>query len=123
MKFIIKESEKNEIKQMYGLINETVFPGTNRFGGANGVDETLFKQILTLMKTTYSGNTEFQRAASEVESKHKVDNKNIKTIKSAIKIINDKCDRNQNEIFCRDVNDILYSDSDNVFSDSYRLGT
>jgi len=94
--------------------------------GADGVDENMFKEILTLMKTTYSGETGFVQTSTEVESKGKVASKGQKDIiGKAIDLMNVTCKKNNkfnNERipnFCRDINEILHSDNDNVFSRSY----
>jgi len=120
MKYVISE------RQYKKLVLREHFPGTKKPMGADGVDEDLFKEILTLMKTTFVKESGFQQTASEVESKGKVTTKQQKdTIEKAIYLMDESCkkDNNFNEqrfvSFCSDITDILYSDSDNVFSQSY----
>jgi len=120
MKYIITETQ---YKRMF--LTEH-YPGTKKPMGADGVDENMFKEILTLMKTTYSGETGFVQTSTEVESKGKVASKGQKDIiGKAIDLMNVTCKKNNkfnNERipnFCRDINEILHSDNDNVFSRSY----
>ena len=120
MKYIITETQ---YKRMF-LIEH--YPGTKKPMGADGVDENMFKEILTLMKTTYSGETGYVQTATGVESKGKVESKGQKDIiGKAIDLMNVTCKKNNkfnNERipnFCRDINEILHSDNDNVFSRSY----
>ena len=120
MKYIITESQ---YKRMF--LTEH-YPGTKKPMGADGIDEKMFKEILTLMKTTYSGQTGFVQTATGVESKGKVESKGQKDIiGKAIDLMNVTCKKNNNfnnersPNFCRDINEILHSDNDNVFSRSY----
>jgi hypothetical protein len=120
MKYIITETQ---YKRMF--LTEH-YPGTKKPMGADGVDEKMFKEILTLMKTTYSGETGFVQTATEVESKGKVVSKKQKdVIGSAIYLMDGTCKKNNNfnnerfVSFCRDINEILHSDNDNIFSLSY----
>lgn len=120
MKYIISESQYRR------MFLKEYYPGTKKPMGGDGVDEELFKEILTLMKTTFSGNTGFQQTSSEVESKGKVSSKQQKDIiGKAIGLMDESCKKdekfNSNRMisFCRDINEILHSDSDNVFSLSY----
>ncbi len=94
--------------------------------GADGIDEKMFKEILTLMKTTYSGQTGYVQTATEVESKGKVSTKEQKDIiGKALVSMDETCKKNDDFNsermfgFCGDINEILYSDNDNVFSHSY----
>jgi hypothetical protein len=120
MKYIITESQ---YKRMF--LTEH-YPGTKKPMGADGIDEKMFKEILTLMKTTYSGQTGFVQTATEVESKGKVATKEQKDIiGKALVSMDDTCKKNDDFNsermfgFCGDINEILYSDNDNVFSHSY----
>jgi hypothetical protein len=120
MKYIISESQYRR------MILKEHYPGTKKPMGADGVDEKMFKEILTVMKTTYSGQTGFVQTATEVESKGKVvTNTQKDIIGKALVLMDETCKKNDNFNeerffnFCGEINEILFSDNDNVFSHSY----
>lgn len=121
MKIIIKESQYKRV-----LLKE-YYPGTKKPMGSDGVDETIFKEILFLMKTMFVKEAGFQQVSAEVESKGKITTKQQKnTIGQALGLIDKKCKETNRQFnnqkisnFCTQINEILYSDSDNIFSYSY----
>ena len=120
MKIIINESQYKRI------VLKEFYPGTKRPLGSDGVDEEMFKEILNLMKTTFSKERGFQQTATEVESKGKVSTKQQKdTIASAINLMDSNCKKTNQQFnkqfvnFCSQIINILHSDSDNIFSYSW----
>lgn len=120
MKIIINESQYRRI------VLKEFYPGTKKLMGSDGVDEEIFKEILKLMKTTFSKESGFQQTATEVESKGKVSTKQQKdTISSAINLMDSNCKKTNQQFnkqfvsFCKQIKEILYSDNDNIFSYSY----
>jgi hypothetical protein len=121
MKFIINESQYKR------LVLKEHYPGTKKPMGVDGVDEKVFKEILTLMKTTFAKENGFQQTASEVESKGKVATKQQKDIiEKAIYLMDTTCEKNNYKFneerfvgFCSEITEVLYSDNDNIFSHSY----
>ena len=107
------------------LENISVVKGTKRPLGLEGVSGALVKELTTLMKTTFSKNNGFVAAANEIESTKKINRKNRSFVKTALYLSLDECRKNsefnnqKNITFCSDVLEIVGSDNDNRFSDSY----
>lgn len=122
MRYIINESQYKK------FFLKEYFPGTKKPMGADGVDENVFKEILYLMKTTFGNQNGFQKTATDIETKGKLQTKEEKdVVAKAINLIHESCrandEFNKERIinFCYEISEIIQSDSDNVFSKSYGI--
>ena len=118
----IKEEEEDA-----NLEDIFIVKGTRKPLGAEGVSGALIKELLTLMKTTFNSEPGFTQAANEIETTKKVSMKNRPLIRKTLMLTQQECNKNDNyneqryPSFCRQISDVLVSDSDNRFSQSYGL--
>ena len=124
MRIIITESQYRKLLKEFG------YPGTNKFLGADGVDEGLFNEILRVIPILFSADTTSIPLVNKVKSQGKVKKVDKLPIAQFINQIYDHCNnvRVSNNInynsdkfpnFCYAINEILNGDSDNIFSFSY----
>ena len=120
MRIIIRESQYNK------LMKEYYYAGTKKPLGANGVDQDVFKSILELIPILFSADTKALPLVTKVKGQNKVKNEDKLPVKQYLNQINDYCKKNPdfkydewNINICREINEILSSDNDNIFSDSY----
>jgi hypothetical protein len=117
----IKEEEDANLEDIF------IVKGTRKPLGAEGVSGALIKELLTLMKTTFNSEPGFTQAANEIETTKKVSMKNRPLIRKTLMLTQQECNKNDNyneqryPSFCRQISDVLVSDSDNRFSQSYGL--
>jgi hypothetical protein len=118
---VILEEEDANLEDIF------VVKGTRKPLGAEGVSGALIKELLTLMKTTFNSEPGFTQAANEIETTKKVSKKNRPLIRKTLMLTQQECNKNDNyneqryPSFCRQILDVLVSDSDNRFSQSYGL--
>ena len=122
MMYILKEDEGD-----VALADYVTFKGTKRPMGANGIETRLIKELLYLMKTTFKAEPELVTAANEIESTNKISRKNRKPFKTGLYRAQEAC-RKDSEFnsqrfngFCSEIIEVLVSDNDNRFSDSYGI--
>ena len=124
MVIIIKESQYRK------LIKELGYPGTGKLLGADGVNDVLFNEILRVIPILFSADTTSLPLVNKVKSQGKVKNEDYLPIAQFINQIYTHCQKgdnfnNFNNVefpgFCNEINEILYSDSDNKFSHSYGI--
>lgn len=129
------EENINRVKELMNIISEdkgdidleniSVVKGTKKPLGIDGISGAFIKELTNLMKTTFSKNDGFVPAANEIESTKKINKKNRSFVKQALYLSLNECRKNnefnnqKNISFCSDVLEILRSDNDNRFSDSY----
>ncbi|MGA1048581.1 MAG: hypothetical protein ACO3UU_11240 [Minisyncoccia bacterium] len=117
----IKEGEDANLEDIF------VVKGTKKPLGADGVSGALIKELLTLMKTTFNSEPGFTQAANEIETTKKVSKKNRPLIRKTLALTQQECNKNYDynsqryPSFCHQILDVLISDSDNRFSQSYGL--
>lgn len=127
MKFIITESQYSKlIKEWSGYY----YPGTKKPLGANGVDMDVFNAVLDVIPMIYSADTKATTLVNKIKSQNKVKDEDKFPIKQYLNQIKDYCSKNPNfeykptEVnFCFEIIEILSSDNDNIFSDSYGIAT
>ena len=122
MKIIITESHYRKLLKEFG------YPGTGKVLGADGVNDVLFNEILRLIPILFSADTTSLPLVNKVKSQGKVKNEDYLHIAQFINQIYVHCQKGNNfnsfnsvefPGFCKEINEILYSDSDNKFSHSY----
>jgi hypothetical protein len=121
MKIILTESQYRK------LIKEIGYPGTSKLLGADGVNDGVFNAILNVIPTLFSADTTSTPLVNKVKSQGKVKNEDYLPIAQFINQIYTHCQKEDNfnnveyPNFCYEINEILYSDSDNKFSHSYGI--
>ena len=124
MKIILTES------QYHKLIKEYDYPGTKKPLGADGVDDVLFNEILRVIPILFSADTTSLPLVNKVKSQGKLKREDYLPIAQFIHQIYAHCQKGDNfnkynyvefPNFCKEINEILYSDSDNKFSHSYGI--
>jgi hypothetical protein len=124
MKIILTESQYRK------LIKEIGYPGTSKLLGADGVNDDVFNEILRVIPILFSADTTSTPLVNKVKSQGKVKNEDYLPIAQFINQIYTHCQKGDNFInfnnveypgFCNEINEILYSDSDNKFSHSYGI--
>ena len=121
MKIVITESQYRK------LIKEIGYPGTSKLLGADGVTDDVFNAILNVIPILFSADTTSTPLVNKVKSQGKVKNEDYLPIAQFINQIYDHCQKEDNfnnveyPNFCNEINEILYSDSDNKFSHSYGI--
>ncbi len=122
MKIIITESQYRK------LIKEIGYPGTGKLLGSDGVNDVVFNAILNVIPILFSADTKSLPLVNKVKSQGKVKNEDYLPIAQFINQIYTHCQKGDNfnnfnndgyPSFCKEINDILYGDSDNKFSHSY----
>jgi hypothetical protein len=117
----IKEEEDTKLEDIL------IVKGTRKPLGADGVGGDLIKELITLMKTTFSGETGFTQAANEIETTKKVSRKNRPMIRRTLMLTQQEClksyeyNSQRYPSFCSQILEVLVSDNDNRFSQSYGI--
>jgi hypothetical protein len=118
---VITEEEDTKLEDIL------IVKGTRKPLGADGVGGDLIKELITLMKTTFSGETGFTQAANEIETTKKVSRKNRPMIRRTLMLTQQEClksyeyNSQRYPRFCSQILEVLVSDNDNRFSQSYGI--